>query len=191
MEAERLSLALLTALERLNPVERSVFLLREVFDYDYAEISPIVGRTVDATRQIGSRARARVGDPSRARPLDPTDQEVVAGFVDALARGDVDDLVSRLAADVVLWSDGGGQRKAARKPVHGSQRVATFLTNVTRRAAEEGGTARLVRANGNLALRLEMPDGLYGVMVLDIAEQRITAIRNVINPEKLRHVAHG
>ncbi|MFP3913457.1 MAG: RNA polymerase sigma-70 factor [Actinomycetota bacterium] len=188
-EAERISMALLTAMERLNPVERAVFLLREVFDYDYAEIAPIVGRSVGNCRQIGARARSRVGDPARARPLEgESDRAVVDGFLRALAAGDVDELVARLAADVVLWSDGGGKRRAARHPVHGADRVATFLLNVTRRGAREGGTARPVRANGGLALRLEMPDGIYGVMTFEFEEGVITAIRSVINPDKLGHV---
>lgn len=188
-EAERISMALLTALERLNPLERAVFLLREVFDFDYAEIAPIVDRSAENCRQIASRARARVGDPARARPLDPdSDRALVEGFVHAVGDGNVEQLVSRLAADVVLWSDGGGRRRAARHPMHGAERVATFLVNVTRSGAEQGGRARVVRVNGSLGLRLEMPEELYGVMVLDIDEGLITAVRTVINPDKLQHL---
>lgn len=189
-EAERISMALMTALERLNPVERAVFLLREVFDFDYAEIAPIVDRTVPACRQIAARARARVGDPGRTVPIDPEEEAaIVTDFVQALASGDVDVIVERLAADVVLWSDGGSVRRAARHPIHGAPKVAAFLASVLQRGIAQGGTGRLVLANGQLALRLDLDDGLYGIMTFDIADETITAVRSVINPDKLRHLA--
>lgn len=189
-EAERISMALLTAMERLNPLERAVFLLREVFDYDYADIAAIVDRTAIACRQIAARARARVGDPERAQPVPAeAQQSLVEGFLRALASGDVDDLASLLAADVVLWSDGGGLRRAARHPVHGADRVSTFLSNIARQGRQDGGRARVAQANGGPALLLEYPGELYGVMTLEIQEGVVTAIRTVINPEKLQHVA--
>lgn len=189
-EAERISMALLTAMERLNPLERAVFLLREVFDYDYADIAPIVDRTATACRQIATRARTRVGDPERVQPVPAeAQQELVEGFLRALSSGDVDDLASRLAADVVLWSDGGGLRRAARHPVHGADRVSTFLSNIARQGRQDGGRARVAQANGGPALLLEYPGELYGVMTLEIREGVVTAIRTVINPEKLEHVA--
>lgn len=189
-EAERLSMALLTAMERLNPLERAVFLLREVFDYDYTEIAPIVGRSRQATRQIASRARTRVGDPERSRPGEiGRESEVVGRFLAALAGGDIDGLIDTLAADAVLWSDGGGARRAARHPVSGASKVATFLVNLTRRAAESGGEAQLVRANGRAALRLELDGELYGIMTFDFVDEIITAVRTVINPDKLSHLS--
>lgn len=189
-EAERISMALLVALERLNPLERAVFLLREVFDYDYADIAPIVDRTPTACRQIATRARTRIGDPERAQPVPAeAQQSLVEGFLRALASGEVEDLASRLAADVVLWSDGGGVRRAARHPVHGVDRVSTFLLNIARQGRKDGGRARVAQANGGPALLLEYPGEIYGVMTLDIREGVVTAIRTVINPEKLQHVA--
>lgn len=188
-EAETISMALMTALERLNPVERAVFLLREVFDFDYAEIGPIVDRSPDACRQIAARARSRVGDPGRSMPVDPEEESrVVADFVAALASGDVDRLVERLAADAILWSDGGAARRAARHPIHGAPKVAAFLASVLRRGIDQGGTGRLVRANGRLALRLDLADELYGIMTFDIADGTITAVKAVINPDKMRHL---
>lgn len=100
----------------------------------------------------------------------------------------MDDLVSRLAADVVLWSDGGGLRRAARHPIHGADRVAAFLSSIARQGRKDGGRARIAQANGGPALILEYPGELYGVMTLEIREGVVTAIRTVINPEKLQHL---
>lgn len=192
VEAEAISMALLTALERLNPVERAVLLLREVFDYDYAEIGPMVGRLPAACRQIAARARARVGEVHRTQPVEPEKQrDLVEGFMAAVTAGDVASLASRLAADAVLWSDGGGLRRAARHPIHGAFNVARFLANVLRRGAAQGGTGRLVKANRDLAVLLELGGETYGVMVFEIADDVVTAIRSVINPEKLRHLDAG
>lgn len=189
-EAEMLSLALLTSLERLNPLERAVLLLREAFDYDYAEIAPMIQRTVDNCRQIAARARSRVRDVRRSRPVAEVEQlQLVQGFMTAVVNGDVDDLATRLAADAVLWSDGGGSRRAARHPVNGLSRISTFLINVTRRGLEQGGTGRLLRANGGPAVRLELDGDLYGIMTFEIEEGVITGIYSVVNPGKLRHLA--
>jgi RNA polymerase sigma-70 factor (ECF subfamily) len=192
VEAESISLALMTALERLNPVERAVLLLREVFDYDYAEIGPMVGRLPATCRQIAARARGRIGEIHRARPVEPEQQrDLVEGFMAAVVEGDVEGLVDRLAADAVLWSDGGGHRRAARHPVHGADRIAVFMVNVTRRAIEEGGSGRLVRVNGGLGVRLEMNGTLYGITTFEFEEGLVTAIRSIVSPDKLRHLADG
>jgi len=192
VEAESISLALLTALERLNPVERAVLILREVFDYDYAEIGPMVGRLPAACRQIAARARARVGEVHRARPVEPEKQrELVEGFISAVLAGDVDGLANKLAADAILWSDGGSRRRAARHPIHGAIKVARFLVNVLRRGASEGGSGRLVRVNGGLAVRLELGGEIYGIMAFDIEDGVVTAVRTIVNPEKLRHLEAG
>jgi RNA polymerase sigma-70 factor (ECF subfamily) len=183
-EAEQLSMALLTAMERLDPVERAVFLLRETFDLDYAEIADVVDKSPAACRQIARRARDRVGDPSRAQPIDDP-EHALAPFVAAITSGDVDALLATLAADVIAWSDGGGIRRAARQPIPGAERVATFLISIIRYGAERGGTGRVVVANGMPALLTELDGDLYGVMTIDLEDGLVTAIRSVVNPEKL------
>jgi RNA polymerase sigma-70 factor (ECF subfamily) len=192
-EAEQLSLALLTTLERLNPVERAVLLLRDVFDLEYAEIADVVERSPANCRQIAVRARERVGDTSRSRPVDPEQEAaLVTAFLAAVADGDVERLTGLLAADVTLWSDGGGVVRAARVPILTAPKVARFFVGVARKAPE-GLTARHVRVNGDPGLRLEAPDGTVGVLAFEVADDRIAGIRYVSNPAKLGHLpaAHG
>ncbi len=131
-EAERMSLSLMTALERLNPVERAVLLLREVFDMDYAAIADIVDKSPANCRQIATRARERAGDTTRSPRSDAeTEQRIIDEYIAALTSGDVDRLADVFAEDVVLWTDGGGHVRAARHLLNGSWRVARHLIGVT------------------------------------------------------------
>jgi RNA polymerase sigma-70 factor, ECF subfamily len=133
-EAEQLSLALLATLERLNPVERAVFLLRDVFNFDYSEIGEIVEKSEVNCRQIARRARMRVGEPRRRfRPADEEERELLTVFVAATRGGDIDALTGLLARDAVLWTDGGGKVPAPRKPVDRADRIARFLITIASR----------------------------------------------------------
>lgn len=188
-EAERLSLAFLAAVERLNPVERAVLLLREVFDLDYAEIAEVVGRTADNCRQIARRARDRVGDSGRPhRPAPDREEELAGAFFAALAGGDLDHLRSLLAADVNLHSDGGGKARAALHPILGADRVARFLIGVTRKR-QVGDRVGFVRINGDPALYLQRQGRPLGVIVVQIDDGVVTDIKAVLNPDKLGHLA--
>ncbi len=189
-EAERFSLGFLQAMERLNPVERAVFLLREGFDFDYAEIAPIVERTPENCRQLASRARSHVAQPPRkpARDLDIERQVVMQAMV-AVTMGDIDRLVALLAADVVAWSDGGSKRRAARHPVIGAHRVSRFLIGLHRNGERLAPTSHMVSANGEPAIQIEIGGEPYGVMVFEVHEGRIQGIRNVVNPDKLAWLA--
>jgi RNA polymerase sigma-70 factor, ECF subfamily len=190
-EAERLSLALLATLERLNPVERAVFLLRDVFDFDYSEIAETVGKEEANCRQIARRARARVGEPvSRHRATREEEDELLRAFVAAAESGEVQRLAGLLARDAVLWTDGGGRVKAARKPVYGAEKIARFLTTIAGR--EPAGTRRRpVRVNGDPGLRTDTTTGPRGVVALELAEGLIVGIRIVVNPDKLRDLTPG
>jgi RNA polymerase sigma-70 factor (ECF subfamily) len=187
-EAERLSMALLTAMERLDPVGRAVFLLREVFDFDYSEIADVVDKSPSACRQIAKRSRERVGDPARSQPVDDAER-VMGAFLSALAAGDVDALVETLAADVVIWSDGGGFRAAARQPIPGVERAVKFLLKIVDYGRKHGATARPVVANGGPALMTVLDGEPYGILTIEVSDGVITAIRTVINPEKLTSVS--
>ncbi|MEZ5407125.1 MAG: RNA polymerase sigma factor SigJ [Acidimicrobiales bacterium] len=188
-EAERLSLAFLAAVERLNPVERAVLLLREVFDLDYADIAEVVGRTADNCRQIARRARDRVGGTGRPhRPGPEREGELAAAFFTALAGGDLDHLRSLLAADVHLHSDGGGKARAALHPVLGADRVARFLIGVTRKR-QPGDRVALVRINGDPALYLQRRGRPLGVIVIQVDDGVVSDIRAVLNPDKIGHLA--
>jgi RNA polymerase sigma-70 factor (ECF subfamily) len=188
-EAENLSLAFLTALERLNPVERAVLLLRDVFDLDYSDIAGVVNRSVDNCRQIAARARTRVGDGGRSyRPSPEHERELVTAFVAAMSSGDLDQLTSILAADVTLWSDGGGKAKAALNPIVGALRVARFLLGV-RKQIEDGDAMGFTTANGDPALHLQRGGQPLALMVFQVSDEGIIGVRNLLNPDKLRRLA--
>lgn len=188
-EAERLSLALLSAVERLNPVERAVLLLREVFDLDYAEIAAVVGRTPDNCRQIARRARDRVGHTGRPhRPGPGREGELAAAFFSALAGGDLDHLRSLLAADVSMHSDGGGKARAALHPILGADRVARFLVGVGRNR-QIGDRAALIRVNGDPALYIQRRGRPLSVIVVQVDDGLVSDIRAVLNPDKLARLA--
>jgi RNA polymerase sigma-70 factor, ECF subfamily len=189
-EAEQLSLALLATLERLNPVERAVFLLRDVFDFDYAEIAEIVGKQEANCRQIGRRARARVGQPARRcyRATREEETELLRAFAAATEGGEVEELTALLARDAALWTDGGGRVKAALQPVDGAERIARFLIAIAAKAPP--GTRSLpVRVNGDPGFQTSTAGTTSGVVALELAEGAINGIRIVVNPDKLRRLA--
>jgi RNA polymerase sigma-70 factor (ECF subfamily) len=191
IEAERLSLALLVALERLNPVERAVLVLRDVFDMEYAPIADALDISPANARQVAKRARDRVGDTSRGRPVDPEEQRrLTVAFLIACQRGDVEQLRSLLAADAIQYSDGGGLSGVARKPIFGRDKIAAFYANVQRigRVPSDLG-AEFVLVNGELGVRLVSPtSGPWAITQLEIADGQILTIRNFVNPERFAHL---
>jgi RNA polymerase sigma-70 factor, ECF subfamily len=188
--ADTLSLAFLHLLERLSPVQRAVFLLRDVFGYDYAEIAKLVGKSEENCRQIAARARRRVeaGRPRFEASRRQRD-ELARRFFAAVEEGDTEGLVGLLAADAVMYGDGGGKAPALATPVHGAERVARFLLGLARRGAALGMGARPVEVNGHPGLLVTDPEGrLLGVLALDIADGRVQTVRSIVNPDKLRHL---
>ncbi|BBL79719.1 DNA-directed RNA polymerase sigma-70 factor [Rubrobacter xylanophilus] len=186
---ETLSMAFLVLLESLSPVERAVFVLREVFDYDYAEISRIVGRSEANCRQISRRAREAVAARRpRFDPVPGQGERLVRRFVEACMSGDMEGLLELMSEEITLWTDGGGRVRAARNPIHGPDRVARFLLGVIPEAPE-GLEIRFARVNGQPGLITYHPDGSpQGAATFDISGGRIAAIRFVVNPEKLRSI---
>jgi RNA polymerase sigma-70 factor, ECF subfamily len=190
--ADSLSLAFLELLERLDPVERAAFLLREVFAEDYADVAAAIDRSEVACRQIVHRAKERLG-PDRPVRFDPGPDEerrLVDSFFAAAFSGDLDALHAVLCDDVVVWSDGGAARHAARRPVIGAHRVGIFVTGIARRGAELGTDVALrhVRVNGEPGMALFVADGLDQVLAFELAPGGIQGIRIVLNPEKLDHL---
>ena len=187
---ETLSFAFLAVLERLGPVERAVFLLREVFVVDYPTIAGIVERDEAACRQIMHRARARIAEGRPRFDADAArDAALLDTFFAALDAGEVDALANVLADDVVFYADGGGRAPAVRHPIHGGVAVARFLVGLARRGA--GAHVRMERtaANGEAALRVSAPDGsTLSVLMLHVEAGRVAVIGNQLNPEKLRHL---
>jgi RNA polymerase sigma-70 factor (TIGR02957 family) len=187
---DTLSMAFLVLLESLTPVERAVFLLREAFGYEYDAIGAIVGKSEQNCRQIFSRARHRIAqreprfEASRRRR-----DELAQQFFAAVEDGEVATLEQLLADDVAFYGDGGGKAPAILEPAHGSIRVARLVAGIARQARQAGGRFEPTEVNGQPGARLVTPDGrLASVLELTIVDGRIHELRNVLNPDKLRHL---
>ena len=187
-ESESISMAFLILLESLTPIERAVFLLREVFDFGYPEIAQIVGKRVDACRQIFHRAKQSIDERRLRFRSTPRDQErLTAGFLRATQAGDLAGLTRLLAEDITLWGDGGGKVAAATRPIHGHDAVARFLLGLARKAPPDT-QMEVVRANGGPAILVRVGGLPFAVLSLEMDGEQIRAIRSVVNPDKLRHL---
>jgi RNA polymerase sigma-70 factor (TIGR02957 family) len=182
--AESVSIAMLTVLETLGPVERAVFVLREVFETPYEEIAEAVGKSPAAVRQIAHRAKEHVAARRPRSAVSRAEQEaVVERFLAAVRDGDVQGLMEVLAPDVVVVADGGGVVSAALRPVAGARRVAAFLGGL---AAKVGAfEARPTWLNGGPAMRVDLDGQLDTVASLVVEGGRITRIFAIRNPHKL------
>ena len=187
--ADSLSMAFLVLLESLTPVERAVFLLREVFDYGYDEIARIVDRTEDNSRQLYVRARRHV-DEGRPRFEASRKQrdELVERFFAAAERGDLTALEEMLAADVVVYGDGGGKAPSWPQPIYGRERVAKLIAGTLKQAKDVGVTFRAVHINGQPGVVFLDEDRIGAVMSVDVADGLVQTIRGVTNPDKLEHL---
>ena len=193
--ADSLSMAFLVLLEALSPVERAVFMLREVFGYDYPAVARITGKTEVNCRQIFARARQRIAAGAHARDVAPAQarraegEELARRFFEAAAGGDMDALLGMLAPDVVFHGDGGGKAQAIGQPMVGRQRVLRLMGGLFRRARVIGAYARLAWVNGQPgAVSYDAQGRVINVFELDIADGMVQAIRSVVNPDKLRHL---
>jgi len=188
--SDSLSMAFLVLLESLTPTERAVFLLHEVFGYDYAEIAEITGKSEPNCRQIFARARHHIheGKPRFEASREQRD-EVARRFFDAVSGGDLSSLLDLLAPDVAMIGDGGGKGVALAEPMHGSVRVARFLLGLFRRAEKEGTYAVPALVNGQAgAVAYDAQGRVASVFALDIADGLVQAVRSVVNPDKLQHL---
>ena len=192
--ADSLSMAFLVLLEALSPVERAVFMLREVFGYDYPEVARITGKSEANCRQIFARARQRIAAGGRrgqrAAPARRAEgEELARRFFEAAAGGDMDALLGMLAPDVVLHGDGGGKAQAIGKPLAGPQRVGQLLVGGLRRVRTLGASLRPAWVNGQPGAVMYDAEGrVVSVVELDIADGVVRAIRSVVNPDKLGHL---
>jgi RNA polymerase sigma-70 factor (ECF subfamily) len=188
-DPESISLAFLVLLERLSPLERAVFLLREVFDYEYTEIAQITGRDEAACRQLLSRAKKHIREHRSRFPASPEAHgKMVGRFMEACIAGNMDGLMSLLAADVTVWSDSGGKvSPAVRHPVQGRDKVARVILALLPHAPE-GTTVEMIEANGLPALLIRVKGHIVSVLTLDVEGEFIRAVRNVANPDKLAHL---
>jgi RNA polymerase sigma-70 factor (TIGR02957 family) len=193
--ADSLSMAFLVLLETLSPVERAVFMLREVFGYDYPAVAAITGKSEVNCRQIYARARQRIAAGGQARDGVPDParraegEELARRFFAAAAGGDMDALLTMLAPDVVFQGDGGGKAQAARQPLAGRDRVLRLIGGLFRRGRFLGASLRPAWVNGEPgAVTYDAEGRVVNVFALDIAGGLVQTIRSVVNPDKLGHL---
>ncbi|GAA3242749.1 RNA polymerase sigma factor SigJ [Nonomuraea helvata] len=189
-QRESVSLGVLILLERLTPTERAVFVLREAFGHSHAEIGDILDIDEAHSRQLHRRARAHVGEPRKRFESDREQhRRIVQSFLEATVTGDVAALERLLAADVVAWADGGGAT-AARRPVLGPAKVIRYLRGLPSRPEAAGVRAEILDVNGEPAVLVRQPDGdVLAIMALEIAGDRVVAIRTMVSPAKLAFAA--
>ncbi|SEH66220.1 RNA polymerase, sigma-24 subunit, RpoE [Mycolicibacterium rutilum] len=186
--AESVSMAMLVVLETLTPDERAVFVLREVFDFDYDDVAAAVGRSVSAVRQMAHRAREHVH--ARRNRFGPVDAErtaqITEQFLTAAATGDMDGLMSLLAPRVTWTADHGGKATAIRRPVVGARRVAALMTRLFQ-VARETPELRIETATYNSAPAVVVYTGehLEGLFVFEVVDDQITNLYAMRNPDKL------
>jgi RNA polymerase sigma-70 factor (ECF subfamily) len=191
--AESVSMAMLILLETLTPDERAVFVLREVFGFDYDEIAGAVGKSVANVRQVAHRAREHVH--ARRKRFEPADSamtaELTEQFMTAASTGDVDGLMALLAPDATWTADSGGKASAARRPVVGARKVAAILAALFRVAAERMPNVRFETAvyNSSPAMVVYNGDELEGVFLIEIVDGKISNFYAMRNPDKLAGIA--
>ena len=193
--ADSLSMAFLVLLEALSPVERAVFMLREVFGYRYPDVARITGKTEVNCRQIFARARQRIAAEGPVRDSAPSParraegEELARRFFEAAAGGDMDALLGMLAPDVVVHGDGGGKAQAIAAPLHGRQPAARLLVGLFRRGRILGISIRLAWVNGQPgAVGYDAAGRVFAVFELEVADGVVQAILGVVNPDKLGHL---
>jgi RNA polymerase sigma-70 factor, ECF subfamily len=186
--ADSLSMAFLVVLERLSPIERAVFLLREVFEYDYDEIAQMVGKSSANCRQILKRSRQHITAQRPRFPVSHQQQEqITAQFLQA-SQGDLQGLLALLAKDVTYWSDGGGQVSAALKPLHGAMKVARFFLAI-RRKWLSSATSYLREINGQPGIVNYVDGCIVSAWMFDIIDERMQTVYSMRNPEKLKRLS--
>jgi len=195
--AEDLSVALLLTLDRLSPLERTVFLLHDVFDFSFSEVATTLERSEAACRQLAARARAHVraarprsaAAPARSGEIDAKHAQLMSAFVAATRSGDLTALTQLLASDVRVMTDGGGKVAAALNMLDGADRAARFLVGATRRGWREDFTLRFATINGLPGVIVDGPNGPVQTAAFEIEGDVIRALYVVRNPDKLRHLA--
>ena len=194
--AESVSVAMLVVLESLTPDERAVFVLREVFGFEHAEIGTALGRSAPAVRQLAHRAREHVQARTPRFDVDWNQQrEVTERFLAAAAGGDIEGLMTVLAPDVTLLTDGGGKARAALRPITGAAKTARFLAAIAGRpymgVAVSDMTLEAAEINGSPGTLIMAGDRAIAALTLTVSNGRITAVQLLANPDKLAAVSAG
>jgi RNA polymerase sigma-70 factor (ECF subfamily) len=189
---ESVSMAFLVMLERLTAVERAVFLLREVFDYEYREIASILDQTESNCRQVFHRARRHIrAERPRFTATRPQHSEILRQFLMAAESGDLAELTKLLADDVVLLSDGGGKGPAVPNVVTGAHRVGRGVVGALKKFVPKGVVRHLAEINGAPGFVSYVDGQPFSVVILEVKEGRINALYVITNPEKISHLQLG
>jgi RNA polymerase sigma-70 factor, ECF subfamily len=188
--SDSLSMAFLLLLESLSPVERAVFLLREVFDYPYEDIAQIVDKSEANCRQIFARARYHIGTQhARYQASRQQSEALVRSFLAAARDGDLGQLVDLLAADVAFYGDGGGKATSTPQPIFGRDKVASFFLGLHERARRLGITLQPVLVNGGPGIISHDRQGqVVSVLSFEILDGVVQTVRGIVNPDKLQHL---
>jgi RNA polymerase sigma-70 factor, ECF subfamily len=189
-QADSLSMSFLVLLERLTPVERAVFLLHDVFDYDFEEVGRIVRKSPATCRQHAVRARRFIAEN---RPRFDADQgerdELVRQFIAAAESGDIDGLIEVLAEDAIVHGDGGGKVPQWYAPIVGADNIARLFSVLGRQLLRLGSTFESHQVNGQPGVIFRGPrGGIMSVMSFEVVDGRVATIRSVVNPDKLAHL---
>jgi len=186
---ESISLAFLVLLEQLQPFERAVFLLREVFEYEFAEIATMLDKSEAACRRSFSRAKLHLASHRPRFHASPeTHRQLLTAYFQAVQNGEMTALRDQLAEEVTLWADGGGKvKQAALRPIRGREAVARFSLG-TKRFWPENSRVELEEVNGQAALIIRTGGQVFSVLTIDVEQGQIQAIRIIANPDKLARV---
>ena len=189
-QVDSLSMSFLVLLERLTPVERAIFLLHDVFDYDFEEVGRIVHKSTATCRQHAVRARRFIAENRPRFDADEAQRDELLGrFLAAAERGDVDGLIEVLAEDAIVYGDGGGKVPQWYAPIVGASDVARLFAVMGRQSRRLGSTFELHKINGQPGVIFRGPrGGVMSVMSFEVVNGRVATIRSVVNPDKLRHL---
>lgn len=188
--AELLSMAMHVVLEQLTPVQRAVFILREIFDYDYASIAEMINKSEAHCRKIAQRARDQIREKKPHFDEKPKENhELIAAFTEAVQGGDLSEIENMLAKEAILYSDGGGKVTAARKPVKSASKIAKFLLGIQKQVPENSEwRLELTDINGEPGMVVWLDGELYNAWSFHIEDGKIESIYVVLNPDKLKHL---
>lgn len=190
---ETISLAFMTLMEQLSPLERAVFIMREIFDYEYADIANTLERSESACRKLFSRAKEHLTRHSQpVRQITQTQKPILESFLHAVLEGDIENLLDFLVEDVQLTSDGGGKVVAATRPIIGRDAVARFFVGLAKLRANDPQAYKVELTELNNApgiiIRRAEDNIAETVFAFDFVDGKVRAIHTIRNPDKLKHL---